>query len=126
MNLSNFNLAQHHISVLSRGPKFCPTTKGRKSDACGDSYTLGRKLSIREIFFDNEWSDESLIRKPSRKPILTKNKELSDIIATINKIEPSKCDTKSNITKEEGNALQELKQLTKTALEIKKLIKQTQ
>ena len=121
LNLSNFNLTQHHISVLSRGPKFCPTTRGRKSDACGDSYSLGRKLSIREIFFDSEWTDESLIRKPSKKPILTKNKELSDIIATINKVEPIKCDTNnSNIRKEEESALHEIKRLTKTKIEIKK------
>ena len=113
-------MEKHHISVLSRGPKFCPTTNGRKSDTCGDSYNLGRKLSIREIFHESHSNDKSLLRKPSKKYIQTKNKELSDIIATINKIEPKESSTISNISEEEEIALEEIKRLTKTTLEIKK------
>ena len=120
LNLSNFNLAKHHISVLSRGPKFCPTTKGRKSDTSGDNYMLGRRMMLQERFFESTWTDESLIRKPSKKYVSTTNKELSDIVATINKLEPTQRDMNNNITKAEESALKEIKQLTKSRIEIKK------
>ena len=39
------------------------------------------------MFFDSDMKDESLLRLPSKKYISSKNKEPSDIIATLNKIE---------------------------------------
>ena len=96
------------------------TTTGRKSDVCGDSYALGRKLMMREKYFESNWKDNSLVRKPSKKYISTTNKELSDIVATINKLEPSKREINNNISKEEEAALNEIKSLTKSTIEIKK------
>ena len=81
---------------------------------------LGRKMIIHEKFFGNDWTDNSLIRKPSKKYISSKNKELSDIVATINKLEPNTRDMNSNISNEEETALREIKALTKTDIEIKK------
>ena len=54
-----------------------------------------------------------MIRKPSKKHISTNNKALTDIVASINK-------RYSNVTQQEGTALQELIALTRTTLEIKK------
>ena len=114
------SLSQHHISLLSKGPKFCPTTKGRKSDTCGDNYMLGRRMMIKERFHDFNSTDESLCRKPSKKYIYTTNKELSDIVTTINKLEPSTIDIPSNISLNEENALEDLISLSRSQIEIKK------
>ena len=81
---------------------------------------LGRRMIIHETFFENNWTDSSLIRRPSKKYISTTNKELSDIVATIKKIEPKKCTTNGNISREEEIALNEIKALSRTEIEIKK------
>ena len=120
MNLSKHKLTPHQITLLCRGPKFCVTTKGRKSDFSGDSYSFGRRLTIQEKFFGSTWKDTSLVHTPSKKFISPSNKELQDIIATINKLEPSKKTTVENTTDEEQTALNEIKELTRTMLEIKK------
>ena len=65
-------------------------------------------MMIKERFHDQTFTDDSLLRKPSRKYIYTTNKELSDIVSTINKIEPIELDMPSNISNEEENALKEL------------------
>ena len=75
---------------------------------------------IKERFHDQTFTDDSLLRKPSRKYIYTTNKELSDIVSTINKIEPIELDMPANISADEENALKELIKLSKTQLEIKK------
>ena len=84
---------------MSRGPKFCPTTKDRSSDFSGDSY------KNQEKFFDSNWTDDSLIYTASKKYITSSNKELKDIIATISKLEPAKKTEPTNISKEEEQAL---------------------
>ena len=61
-----------------------------------------------------------MIRKPSKKHISTNNKALTDVVASINKLEPKKTETNSNVTQQEETALQELTALTRTILEIKK------
>ena len=120
LNLSKHKLTQNQVTLLARGPKFCPTTVGNATEFCGDTYAFGRRLELREIFFDTPSNDNSVIRKPSHKYISSKNKELTDITATIRKLEPSKTHTPSNISIEEETALRELKSLTKTSIEIKK------
>ena len=120
LNLSRHKLTLQQISLLSKGPKFCISTKGRPSDFSGDSYNFGRRLSIHERFYNNTWNDESLIRTPSKKFISSSNKELQNIISTINKLEPSKKDETQNIPQEEHAALMEIKELVTTTLEIKK------
>ena len=75
---------------------------------------------MQELFFGSTWNDVSLVHTASKKYLTPSNKELQDIIATINKIEPSKKITVENITEEERTALNEIKELTRTTLEIKK------
>ena len=105
---------------MIRGPKFCVTTKGNVSDFCGDTYIFSKKLMTHEKYFDKQWKDESLFRKPSKKYLSTSNKELSDIIATINKIDPKKIEMNSNVCEDEERGLRELQSLSKTTIEIKK------
>ena len=122
LNLSDHKLTSGQVSLLFRGPKFCPTTEGNATDFCGDNYAFGRKLEIHEIFFNNNNNNNNnnIIRKPSKKYISSKNKELTTITAAINKIQPTKISTASNISDEEKSALRELKLLTKSDIEIKK------
>ena len=75
---------------------------------------------MQEIFFGSTWNDASLVHTASKKYLTPSNKELQDIIATINKLEPSRKTPVENITEEEQTALNEIKELTRTTLEIKK------
>ena len=120
LNLSGLKLTSPQKTLLSRGPKFCISTKGRASDFSGDSYNFGRRLTIHEKFYDSNWQDESLIRTPSKKFIAPSNKELQNIISTINKIEPTEKEESRNISRDEEAALKEIKKLTATTIEIKK------
>ena len=123
LNLSKRELTPGQVSLLVRGPKFCPTTKGNATDFCGDSYAFGRRLELHEIFFGISSNDNSLIRKPSHKYITSKVKELTNITVTIRKIQPTKIHTPCNIANEEVQAVRELKILIKSDLEIKKIDK---
>ena len=75
---------------------------------------------IRERFHDITFTDESLLRKPSRKYVYTMNKELSDIVSTINKLEPIALEMPNNISIEEERAMKELISLSRSQIEIKK------
>ena len=81
-------LTDQQILLLKRGPKFCPRTKGKVSDYCGDTKIFTKKLIMQESFFDILFKDESLIREPSKKYINTYNTELTGIVSFVIKINP--------------------------------------
>ncbi len=120
LNLSKHKLTPGQVSLLCRGPKFCPTTKGNLTDVCGDNYAFARRLELHEMFFDKVSSDSSLIRKPSHKYISSSVKELSNITAAVRRIEPAKIGMGNNLSQLEEVALRELKELTRTEIEVKK------
>ena len=103
-----------------KGPKFCKTTDGRFFDFKGDTHDFSKKLMIQERFFDQSINDDSLIRNPSKKYMSTNNKEMTDIITTVNKIEPKSIHMERNITVDEEKALKELILCSKESIEIKK------
>ena len=90
MNFSSKAVSQQQALLMTRGPKFFPTTEGKVSDFCGDTKTFSKKLIIQERFFDVPYQDKSLIRQPSKKYITTENKELTDIVSFLNKINPER------------------------------------
>ena len=120
MNLSKRTLTRHQIRLLMRGPKFCPVEKGRKTDFYGGVKTFSKKLALQEKYFDANFTDNSLLRPQSKKRVTTSNKDLSDIISTINKITPNTKDTPDNLDREERKALEDLKKLCETSVVIKK------
>ena len=120
MNLSKCSLTQQQIALLTRGPKFCPTTKGNVSDFYGDTKIFTKKLIVHERFYDKTWNDQSLIGEPSKKYITTNNKELTDIVSCIKKINEVSKTVAGNLDKEEQKALKDLMTLSKSVLEIKK------
>ena len=105
---------------MTRGPKFCPTTEGKISDFCGDTKIFSKKLIIQERFFDVPYSDQSLIREPSRKYLTTNSKELTDIVSFVNRINPESRNLPDNLSSEERKAMKELIALSKSEIEIKK------
>ena len=120
LNLSKHSFTKHQVTLLSRGPKYCPATKGRNSDFSSDNYKLVKRFIIQEKYFDSSWNDDSLINTPSKKYMTLTNKELQDIVATVNKLEPTRKTECANILKNEELALKEIRELTKSSIEIKK------
>ena len=120
MNLSNITLTQNQIHLLKKGPKFCPVEMGSKTDFYSGIKTFSNKLALQEKYFDANFADSSLVRPRSKKYVTTTNKDLSDIISTINKLTPSTKITPDNLSQPERVALEELKKLTKTSVVIKK------
>ena len=118
--MSKHTLTKSQIKLLVRGPKFYPTTKGNYCDFRGDTHYFTKKLIVQEKYFDKDYNDASLIRKPSKRYLTTNNTEMSNIISTIHKIEPNRIKMESNITIEEETALHELQTMTREIIEIKK------
>ena len=66
INLSKRHLTKFQISLLTKGPKFCPTTKGNVFDIKSDTKGFTRKLKLRERFRGIEYNDESLVKRKSK------------------------------------------------------------
>ena len=56
---------------------------------------------VQEKYFDQSWTNESLVNKPSKKYLTTKNSDMTDIIQIIHKIEPNQVQMEDNISVEE-------------------------
>ena len=91
----------NQISLLTKGPKFCPTTKGNYLNTKVDISEFTRKLKLKDIFHGHDNNDISLIRKKSSFNPITKNQELTKIIDIIEKSEPLPINMINNLTQEE-------------------------
>ena len=97
------------VSLLTKGPKFCPTTKGNYLHTKADSQNFTRKLKLIEKFHDASYVDHSLVKNPSKLNIRTDNDELRSIIWKIRKSEPTHIDAPDNLSQREREALRDLK-----------------
>ena len=112
LNLSKYSLSLSAISLLSKGPKFCPTTKGNYFTMKSDTKTFNRKLKLMERFKDIQYEDESIVRmKSSYEPFCT-NTELNKIINDLENTDPIYTNLTDNLTTEERKSLNELKENT--------------
>ena len=95
--------------MLSHGAKFTPNTKTNYFEAkyCNEEFT--RRVKILNRYGNIPNTDESLCRNKSTKPIPCEEKELSNILRTIEGIEPSNQHLPDNLTAYERKALNELK-----------------
>ncbi len=100
------------ISLLTRGPKFCPTTKGNFLHAKSDTQEFTRKLKLIEKFHDSEYSDDSIVKKPSNLNVRCDNEELVNVISEIKKKDPTSTSTPDNLSQGERAALRDLKAAT--------------
>ena len=65
---------------------------------------------MKEVFYEKEYEDESVVRNKSTKTFQTKNEELSLIVNEIENLTPNLLNFKNNFTKKEYSALQSLKE----------------
>ena len=93
---------------------------GRKTDFYSSTKMFSKKLALQELYFDVDFANDSLLRPQSKKYISTKNKQLDDIISTINKLTPTVKFTPDNLDEEERKALNEMKSLCESSLVLKK------
>ena len=77
-------------------------------------------MIVQEAFFDQTLKDDSLVTNSSKKYLSTKNADLNEIINTLHKIQPMPIKMKKNISDVKEKALEELKLLVQSNIEIKK------
>ena len=115
INLSKQKLCKPELSLLCRGPKFTPTSKGNNLNLKSDIFNFTRCIQMQETFYGQDDRDESLVSDKSNKQFKSKNLELQHLVKSIESIETEYKPFNSNISKDEQEALQKLKQ-TKTLL----------
>ena len=76
INISGRPLTPGQISLLSKGPKHCPTTKDNYINVKADIKEFTRKINLREQFHDQSFIDTSLAKKKSNYTPHSSNKEL--------------------------------------------------
>lgn len=111
MNISSKFLTKSQISLLTKGPSFCPSTSGNYFELKADISEFNRKLKLREKFFDEQYIDTSIVKEKSDIEVNCSNPDLSTIINDINSLVPLQTDIKYNLSKEESNAIKELKSM---------------
>ena len=82
------------MSLLTKGPKFCPKTKGNVLDIKYDTKEFTRKLKIWI-----EYNDKSLVKSKSNINVNTAIPELSNIRNILEQIEPTINDVNDNLTR---------------------------
>ena len=97
------------MKLLSHGTKFTPITEGNYFDAkrCTEEFT--EKLKKKFVYHNSDYTDNSLVRKTSTRQTNCTDEEMKQIIRTIDILEPDKSSNKDNLTPEEREALQDLR-----------------
>ena len=67
-------------------------------------------MKLAEKFKDSNYVDQSLVKHPSISEVKTKNPWLQHMVNVLDGLEPEPINTPSNVTKEEQNAIKELKE----------------
>ena len=105
----HFKATLGKISLLAKGPKFCPTKNGNFLQIKSDTKAFTRKLRLMEAFYDTNYTDESLVREKSSYEPKTNDKYLEDIVNKIEQTDPLLTKYKDNLNPAERIALEELK-----------------
>ena len=74
-----------------------------------DLERFSRKLKIRDIFWNKDQGDESLLRNRSNRELTCTNNELNRIIRQIEELEPDCMHYEDNLSLQERKALADLK-----------------
>ena len=109
IDLYKYKLEKLKLSLLCKGPKFTPTTKGNVFNSKSDIFNLTRWLQLEEILHEKEFNDKLIVYNKSNKQFKTKDLELEPIIKEIENIETEYTSLTSNISNEEQNALKNLR-----------------
>ena len=113
MKPKTINLSKHHptkfqILLLTKRPKFRPTTKGNVLDIKSDTKKVTRKLKMRERFWRIEYGDERLAKSKSNINVNSPIPELSNISNILEQVEPTIDAVNDNLTKKVRRALKKL------------------
>ena len=114
-------MTSSQISLLCKGPKYCPSTKGNYIQIKADTKEFTRKLKLREKFWESEYDDDSLVKHPSDYNPGASDNEFRKIITTIEHMDPTQVRNFSdNLTRHERVALSELRDLCNNEVILKK------
>lgn len=109
VNLSSRDLTKDEIDILTKGPKFCPSTPGSYLEVKADIAELTRKMKIFDTFSQNQQQEEeSLVKLTSNREILTKNKSLQYIVDQVMHLEPQHINKEDNLSLRQKKALKDL------------------
>ena len=86
---------------------------GKVSSIKGDIENFTRLLKAKEIFHGNNYTNKSIVKNKSSKPLSTTNTELNQIVTHMENLEPNIVNPEDNLSNEERHALKELSELTK-------------
>ena len=100
INISGRPLTPGQISLLSKGPKYCPTTKDNYINVKADIKEFTRKLNLREQFHDQSFIDTSLVKKKSNYTPHSSNKELIAITNELEECNPISKQQEDNLNPE--------------------------
>ena len=89
--------------------KFTPTTRGDYFEVKNGLEQFTRKVKIREIFWGQQYTNDSLVRNKSTKTFTSKNIDVKNLVRSIEALEPEQVLTEDNLTPGERNALAELR-----------------
>ena len=95
---SSRNLKDDEISLLMKGPTFCPSTSGKFLDAKAEIKNFTRKLKLREKYFDCNFTNDALVRGKNNNAVTSNNNELNRLIDQIENIAPEKISMDKNIS----------------------------
>ena len=106
---------------MTKGPKFCPTTKGNSIHIKADIRNFTRRLKLLDIFYEVDYTCESLVKHPSSFNPKPSDPEIAKIITNIENVDPMpNKNGQDNLTKSERAALKELEDMLERDLVIKK------
>ena len=54
INLSKYKLSKPELSLLRRGPKFTPTSKGNSLNLKSDIFDFTRRIQMQELFYGQD------------------------------------------------------------------------
>ena len=108
INISKRQLTRSQISLLTKGPKFCPTKNGNFLQIKSDTSDFTRKLKLMEIFHEYTYEENSIVKEKSNFVPVSKDKHLNEIVSKIEHTDPPRTKCKDNIKTSERNALNEL------------------
>ena len=103
-------MTEPQISILSRSPKFCISQPGNYFDIKKDIATLQKKLKLAHNFKDSDYVDPSLVKHSTITEVKTNNEWLQYIVNVLDGLEPEPIQSASNVSREERNAIRELRE----------------
>ena len=108
INLSKRHPTKFLILLLTKRPKFRPTTKGNVLDIKSDTKEVTRKLKMTERFWGIEYGDERLAKSKSNINVNSPIPELPNISNILEQVQPTIDAVNDNLTKKVRKALKEL------------------